>query len=104
MNHADVLRTGACSLCGAGGLLEAVADHQKQAVKNKDANKFASSGVFRICRHPAYLGEVAQHRSRKTPEILITVAPAPGEGHTYPCCLVFSLNSFSCTPTTIWLD
>ena len=27
-------------------------------MKNKDANKFVSTGVFRICRHPAYFAEV----------------------------------------------
>ncbi len=41
-----------------GGLLEAVADQHKTNLKRKDPNAIATTGSFRLCRHPSYLGEV----------------------------------------------
>ena len=47
-------------LCGmAAGLgLEAVADQQKSALKAKDAGRFCTTGVYSLCRHPNYAGEI----------------------------------------------
>ena len=52
-------------MCYLGLLLETVADHQKYMVKHRfgvayDGTKFVgpTGGLYRICRHPNYLGEV----------------------------------------------
>ena len=49
-------------VAAAGALLEAIADGQKFVVKQKygNSNIFCgpTGGVYRICRHPNYLGEV----------------------------------------------
>ncbi len=42
----------------AGLLLEAVADRQKQAAKEANPAAWAEAGLFRVARHPNYLGEI----------------------------------------------
>ena len=49
----------------AGGLLmllglvaEAIADNQKQAAKERNPSGFVTAGLFRLVRHPNYLGEI----------------------------------------------
>jgi steroid 5-alpha reductase family enzyme len=42
----------------AGVVLEAVADAQKQGVKQRDAQALATGGLYRRIRHPNYLGEI----------------------------------------------
>lgn len=41
-----------------GVVLEAVADAQKQGVKQRDAQALATVGLYRRIRHPNYLGEI----------------------------------------------
>ena len=41
-----------------GLALEAVADVQKQAAKQRQPDRFCDQGLFRLCRHPNYLGEI----------------------------------------------
>lgn len=42
----------------AGLVVEAVADAQKQACKEAKPAEFVRSGLFRLARHPNYLGEI----------------------------------------------
>ncbi len=42
----------------AGLALEALADAQKLAAKQRDASRWVDSGVYRRIRHPNYLGEI----------------------------------------------
>lgn len=53
---AGVLAGAAVMLAGLA--IEAVADAQKQASKAKDPSAFARDGLFRLARHPNYLGEI----------------------------------------------
>ena len=48
------------SMFAAGFLLETVADHQKLVYKqdSKNADKFIDHGLWSVCRHPNYLGEI----------------------------------------------
>lgn len=48
------------TLWTVGFMLEAVADRQKSLFKSEPANKgkWISSGLWSICRHPNYLGEI----------------------------------------------
>lgn len=41
-----------------GLVVEAVADQQKQAAKNREPRAFVDFGLFRLARHPNYLGEI----------------------------------------------
>jgi steroid 5-alpha reductase family enzyme len=41
-----------------GLVVETLADHQKQAAKNLEPRAFVASGLFRLARHPNYLGEI----------------------------------------------
>lgn len=43
---------------GAGLLLEATADQQKQRAKARDPEAFVDQGLYRHARHPNYLGEI----------------------------------------------
>lgn len=42
----------------AGLVIEGLADAQKQAAKQKDPATFARHGLYRVSRHPNYLGEI----------------------------------------------
>ena len=48
-------------LACAGLLLEAVADEQKLAAKRRDPKAPVTSGLYSVCRHPNYLGEIMFH-------------------------------------------
>ncbi|CAM9344739.1 unnamed protein product [Choristocarpus tenellus] len=41
-----------------GLLLETVGDYQKSAFKEKQPQTFCDMGLYRLCRHPNYLGEI----------------------------------------------
>ena len=50
------------SLISLGAVLQAAADHQKQSHKAAHGpDSFCKDGVYRICRHPNYLGEIIFH-------------------------------------------
>ena len=50
------------SLISLGAVLQAAADHQKQSHKAVHGpDSFCKDGVYRICRHPNYLGEIIFH-------------------------------------------
>ena len=49
------------ALAAAGLVLEAVADEQKLASKEVAPSAPVMSGLYRHCRHPNYLGEIAFH-------------------------------------------
>ena len=50
------------SLISLGAVLQATADHQKQRHKAINGpESFCADGVYKICRHPNYLGEVIFH-------------------------------------------
>ena len=48
-------------LAAAGLFFEAVADEQKLTAKRRDASAPVTTGLYSICRHPNYLGEVMFH-------------------------------------------
>ena len=52
---------GCLAVAAAGLVLEAVADEQKLASKEKAPAEPVMSGLYRSCRHPNYLGEIAFH-------------------------------------------
>jgi steroid 5-alpha reductase family enzyme len=52
----DVIAGAAVMLAGLA--IEGVADAQKQAEKGRDPAAFAREGLYRISRHPNYLGEI----------------------------------------------
>lgn len=54
----DPLFASGLAMMIAGGILEAVADYHKTSLKKRQPTSFASTGVFTLCRHPSYLGEV----------------------------------------------
>lgn len=49
--------TGAAIMC-AGCIIEAVADAQKQRVKNTSPGRLVADGLFSRIRHPNFLGEI----------------------------------------------
>ena len=50
------------SLISLGAVLQATADHQKQRHKAINGpESFCADGVYKICRHPNYLGEIIYH-------------------------------------------
>lgn len=58
LNHLDLL---AALLTGGAVLLEGVADQQLRAFRlsNRAPGKILDSGVWSLCRHPNYLGEIS---------------------------------------------
>lgn len=49
---------GGAAVMAAGLAIETLADQQKQAGKARDPSAFVSDGLFRLARHPNYLGEM----------------------------------------------
>ena len=50
------------SLIAVGAVLQAVADYQKKRHKNENgALSFCTDGLYSLCRHPNYLGEILIH-------------------------------------------
>ena len=45
----------------AGLLIETIADNQKQRCKNENKDAFCSTGLYKLIRHPNYLGEIFFH-------------------------------------------
>ena len=56
-----LLSAGCMALAAAGLVLEAVADEQKLASKEVAPSAPVMHGLYRHCRHPNYLGEIAFH-------------------------------------------
>lgn len=76
------------------GTIEAVADQQKMALKQKDAKDFASTGVFQICRHPAYFGEVCLLSFLCEKTFSSSHRPVP-RGNAYVFCFALSQHPFA---------
>lgn len=53
-----VVSQAGLAVSGLGLLLEAQSDQDKSTFKKSQADNFMSSGLYKLCRHPNYLGEL----------------------------------------------